>query len=106
MKPSRHLWNLLRRTTPPGAVIKKKAHAATLAFAALLVPSVCAVYFYRAGLKEGEQAWVWAAMTMWKVHVVVATIAILLWIIERPSPTKYIAVPDPDEDEEDSASDH
>ncbi len=91
--PSRYLNDYLRRSTPKQAVIKKWAHAATLAFAALIVPSLCAIYFRAAGLKENEADLVWASVTMWKIHGAVAVVALLLWVFEKPRLTKYEPVP-------------
>jgi hypothetical protein len=99
--PSRYLNDYLRKTTPKQAVIKKWAHAATLAFAALIVPSLCAIYFRAAGLKENEAHWVWASVTMWKIHGAVAIVAVLLWIFEKPRLTKYEPVPSYDIEEND-----
>ena len=100
MKPSNYLNDLLRRTTPEQAVIKKKAHAATLAAAALIVPSLCAIYFRSAGVRENEPEWVWAALTIWKIHAAVVVAAGLLWVFEKPKLTKYLPVEPIDEDEE------
>jgi len=75
--------------TPQAAVIRWKAHAATLACAALIIPSLCAIYFRQAGLKEEEPYWVWAASTVWKIHIGVALLAVFFWLTEKPRLTKY-----------------
>lgn len=82
--------DLMRRTTPAHGVIKRKAHAATVAAAALIVPSLCAIYFWRAGMKEDEAYWVWASTMVWRIHAVVAAIALLLWVFEKPKLTTYM----------------
>lgn len=79
-----------RRTTPPGGEIKRKAHTATLAACALIIPSGCAVYYRSAGLKENEPYWVQAAETLWAVHAAVTVLALLLWIFETPRKTRYL----------------
>ncbi|MES2694332.1 MAG: hypothetical protein V4773_12725 [Verrucomicrobiota bacterium] len=98
MKFSNPLHQYLRRTTPKTAVIRKKAHAATLAAAALIVPSACGIYFRHAGLRENEPDWVWAASVVWIVHAAVALIALLFWLTEKPRPAIYLPVDDPDDD--------
>ncbi len=80
----------LRRTTPAGAVIKWKAHAATVATAALIVPSLCAVYFWHAGTKEDEPYWIWASIMVWRIHAVVSLIALLFWLFEKPRSMSYV----------------
>lgn len=88
--------------TPEQAVIKKKAHAATVAAIALVVPSLCAIYFRSAGLKENEPEWVWAALTTWKIHAAVIAVALLFWIFEKPKLTKFLPVDPLDIDGESS----
>jgi hypothetical protein len=87
--PSRYLNEYLRKTTPTHAHIKKWAHAATVAFAALIVPSLCAIYFRSAGIREEEPYWISASMIVWKIQGAVAAAAIILWIFEKPRRTKY-----------------
>lgn len=99
-QPSSYLNDYLRRTTPAQAKIKKWAHAATLAFAALVVPSICAIFFRAAGIRENEEYWVWVSFAIWKAHGAVAVVALILWIFEKPRLTKYEPVPS-DEDEDD-----
>lgn len=82
--------DLLRRTTPARGVIKWRAHAATLAAAALMVPSLCAIYFWQAGLKENEEYWVWAARMVWTVHAGVVGLALIFWVFEKPRATEYM----------------
>ena len=100
MKPSRYLNNYLRRTTPEQAIIKRKAHAATIAACALIVPSLCAIYFRHVGIKENEPYWVWASTTMWKIHAAVVAVAIFFWLTEKPRLTKYLPVESLDDDDD------
>ena len=81
-------------------MIKRKAHAATLASCALIVPSLCAIYYRHAGIKESEPYWVWAAVTMWKIHAGVVALTIVLWIFEKPRLTKYVPVEPLDDDDD------
>lgn len=74
---------------PPHAVIRKKAHAMTLGFIALIVPSICAIYFKRAGIREDEPYWIWMAHSIWTAHIAFAAISLILWIVEKPKLTKY-----------------
>lgn len=88
------LIKYLRRTTPKQGTIKWKAHAATVATCALIVPSLCAVYFWHAGIKEAEPYWVWASITLWRAHAVIAAITLLLWFFEKTKPTNYLPAKD------------
>lgn len=88
------LQNYLRRTTPERATIPWKAHAATVAACALIVPSVVAVFIRRAGIREDEPYWVWASETLWGLHAVVVAIAVLLWLFEKPRSTEFLPVRD------------
>lgn len=90
----------LRQTTPAQAHIKLWAHAATLMTAGLIVPSLCGIYFRDAGLRENEPYWVWASITVWKIHAGVVAVALVLWLFERPRVVKYLPV-EPIDDEED-----
>lgn len=97
--PSRQLNEYLVKNTPTQAVIKKKAHAATIAACALIVPSLCAIYYRQAGIKEDEPYWVWASIMMWKIHAGVIAITIALWIFEKPRLTNYVPVEPIDDDD-------
>lgn len=88
------LRDYLGRTTPEHGTIKWKAHAATVAACALVVPSLCAIYFWRAGSAEQESYWVWASLMMWRTHAAIVVVALLLWIFEKPKPTPFLPVKD------------
>jgi hypothetical protein len=99
MKFSRHLLNdYLAKTTPKEAVIKKYAHAVTLAACGLVIPSIWAIFLRHQGIKENEPELVWGSETLWKIHSGIIICACVLWIIERPQKTKYLPV-DPVDDE-------
>ena len=98
--PERYLNEYMRRTTPAQGHIKKWAHAATIASSALIVPSLCAIYYRQAGMKENEPYWVWASITMWKIHAGVVAVTIMLWLFEKPKVTRYLPVESLDDDED------
>ncbi|HEY1108580.1 MAG TPA: hypothetical protein VGE76_08115 [Opitutaceae bacterium] len=77
--------------TPQAGNIRWKAHAATLATAALLVPSACAVYFHRVAERENEPYWAVTAERLWKIHAAIAIIAVILWIFEKPRKVGYLS---------------
>ena len=91
MKLSQVIHERLHRDTPKEAVIKWKAHAATTACAALLVPSACAFYLRHLGLEENEPGWVSFASRVWEVHAACALLALFFWITEKPRLTKYVS---------------
>ena len=95
--PQRLLQEYLVRTTPKGAVIKKYAHAITLAAFSLTVLSVWAIFLRWQGIREDEPDWVWAAETLWKIHLGIVALACILWVIERPKKTDFLPV-DPIDD--------
>ncbi len=101
MQPqSRQLHEYLPKTTPTQAVIKKKAHAATIAACALIVPSLCAIYYWQVGIKEDEPYLAWASTTMWKLHAGVIAITIALWIFEKPHLTTFMPAEPLDDDDD------
>ncbi len=94
-RPRLRLDEQLRRAlrqppTPKAATIRKKAHAATLAAAMLIVPSACAVYFHQVAERENEPYWAEAAERLWALHLAIIVVAALLWLFERPQLTGYI----------------
>lgn len=100
--PQRALHDYLVRTTPKEGVIKKYAHAVTLAACGLIIPSVCAIFIRRQGLQENEPEWVWGAETLWKAHLGIVLAAGLLWVFERPKRTAYLPVDAIEDVEEES----
>ncbi len=94
-RPRLRLDEWLRRVlrqppVPKAAAIRKKAHAATLAAAMLIVPSACAVYFHQVAERENEPYWVEAAERLWAIHLAIVVVAALLWLFERPQLTGYL----------------
>jgi len=96
--PQRLLNEYLAKTTPKAAVIKKYAHAVTLAACGLIVPSIWALFLRQQGIREAEPEWVWGAETLWKIHLGIAVLACVLWIIERPKKVSYLPVEPSDDD--------
>lgn len=90
--PQQALHDYLVRTTPKEGVIKKYAHAVTLAACGLIIPSIWTFFIRRQGMQENEPEWVWATETLWKAHAGVIVLAGVLWIFERPKKTRYLPV--------------
>lgn len=99
--PGRLLHTYLAKTTPKSGVIKKYAHAFTLAACGLVIPSIWAIFLRRQGLEENEPEWVWGAETLWKIHLGLTLIAGVLWLVERPKETEYLPVEPLDGDDAD-----
>ena len=99
--PRRALHDYLARTTPKEGVIKKYAHAVTVAACGLIVPSIWAFFLRRQGLHEDEREWVWGAETLWKAHSGIIVLTCILWLFERPKRIEYLPVEPPREKEED-----
>ena len=91
MKITEFIKDRLHRDTPKQAIIKWKAHAATTAAAALIVPSACAFYLRYLGVEENEPSWITFASRVWQVHVACVGIAVFFWITEKPRLTKYLS---------------
>lgn len=100
--PQRALHDYLARNTPKEGVIKKYAHALTLAACGLIVPSIWAIFIRQQGIRENEPEWVWAAETLWKAHFGLVLAAGLLWLVERPKRTIYLPVEPTEDDGADS----
>lgn len=84
------LRRLLRQPpTPRAASIRWRAHAATLAVAALIVPSACAIYFHSVAERENEPYWALAAERLWAIHAAVCIVVALFWIFEKPQRVGY-----------------
>jgi len=91
MKLAQIIHDRLHRDTPRQAIIKWKAHAATTACAALIVPSACAFYIRHIGLEENEPGWVSFASRIWEVHTACVLLAVFFWLTEKPRLAKYVS---------------
>ena len=75
---------------PERAVIKKWAHAFTVAAVAWIGVSVAAVVAYSMGKADGDDTWVAAAFWAWRFHGIITGIAVLCWVVERPTEVRYL----------------
>ena len=82
MKLAQIIHDRLHRDTPRQAIIKWKAHAATTACAALIVPSACAFYIRHI---------VSFASRIWEVHTACVLLAVFFWLTEKPRLAKYVS---------------
>jgi hypothetical protein len=83
----------LRQDLPEKAVIRKKAHALTVLTGAWIGVSAFAYFGYKSGKEDGDSSWVSAAIWVWRAHAVFALMALLFWLIEKPSEVRYIKEP-------------
>ena len=80
----------LNQNLPPKAVIKKTAHAFTMLVLAWIGLSIFAVFAYKYGKEDSDSNWIAAAIWIWRLHGIFALLAILFWIVEKPTQVAYV----------------
>jgi uncharacterized membrane protein len=80
---------LLRQNLPEKARIKKVAHALTVLVVAWSGVSIFALVAYFVGKQDGDSQWTNAAIWIWRLHALIAALALGCWIFEKPSEVRY-----------------
>jgi hypothetical protein len=91
MRPQFPLRRFVRKSAPREGVIKYWTHASGTSAIALIVPSACAFYLRYLGIEDGEPSWVRTAHGIWYAHAGFAALTLILWLVEKPRRTKFVA---------------